>query len=429
MKILWVSNHPEAPSGYGTQTRQVARRILADGHALEFTANDGRRGDDEWNGCLVRGSGGDRYSRDTVGRDIERSGADWVVSLYDAWVYEEGSTPFDGMANVAGWVPVDHVPAPPKVHPWILKHDTIAMSRFGEREAQRIREGYAERGQTPAPLHYAPHAVDRSVYRPDPESGSAWRQRVGIPQDAFLVGIVAANNGSVDRKSFGDMLGCAAVFLDMHPDAWLYLHTMLEGYDKLPLASAALGVYGIPKDRIRWADQYDMVKSAFSDSDVNAVYNGIAQRGVLLGTSRGEGFGLCHLEAQAAGASVILSNFSASAELVTCEPPDPSDRGLVRRAGGWLVPVMEELDWPQLAHLGKPDQGAILQALQEAHAVARDADASAAYRDGSLARSALWDADLVYDRHWRPILADFERRLSPSRQVRRAASRKPAAVP
>jgi len=67
MKLLWLSNAPWTNSGYGSQTRQVGRRIAKTGVEIEFATNEGSRGDREWEGLLVRGSSGnDKYSRDTI---------------------------------------------------------------------------------------------------------------------------------------------------------------------------------------------------------------------------------------------------------------------------------------------------------------------------------------------------------------------------
>ena len=82
----------------------------------------------EWEGCPVRSSGMRQYSQDTVRRDFDDSGADWLVSLYDAWVYSGRDDPFAGMTNIAGWVPVDCNPIPPTIIPWARSHRVIAMS-------------------------------------------------------------------------------------------------------------------------------------------------------------------------------------------------------------------------------------------------------------------------------------------------------------
>jgi hypothetical protein len=92
--------------------------------------------------------------------------------------------------NCAAWVPVDHEPAPQKVVDYFTNSGAvpIAMSRFGERMLGRLD-----------PL-YVPHAVDCKVYKP--HDRKAVRELVGIPEDTFVVGMVAANKGRPSRKGF-----------------------------------------------------------------------------------------------------------------------------------------------------------------------------------------------------------------------------------
>ena len=179
MKILWVSNAPWMPSGYGSQTRQVGTRIAQAGYEIEFVANDGTRGDREWNGLLVRGSSGnDRYSRDAIREDLDRSHADWVIFLYDAWVFTDRMPdPFAGVPNVAGWVPIDHFPTPLSLHGWLSGgHTAIAMSQFGAQCLADTSEGWRRGGAPGFPVAYAPHAVD-PVFSPRDRSFRAADRR------------------------------------------------------------------------------------------------------------------------------------------------------------------------------------------------------------------------------------------------------------
>lgn len=418
MKLLWISNAPWAPSGYGSQTRQAGLRIAKAGYEIEFSANDGSRGDRDWNGLLVRGSGSDRFSRDSVREDLDRSGADWVISLYDAWVYsEQGADPFEGLPHVAGWMPVDHFPTPMSLYGWLGSHSAIAMSQFGFNCLRDTAEGFARSGGQRFPVSFVPHAVD-DVFRPVETN---FRELIDVPADAFLVGIVAANYGTriYDRKGFSDMAAAMARFMDVHPDAYLYAHTLQKTFDgiDLPLLFA---FKGIPADRLRWADQYAIKKLAVSDEQMAAIYSSFD---VLLGTSRGEGFGLPGIEAQACGVPVILSNWTAQAELIG-EPWSQRDIGSQRHPSGWLVAVDPDWDPRQGADFAKPIIGSIIRALGEAY----ESRGDQAIRDAALARAELYRADAVFERYWRPVLADMEAQLRAPNRAERRAARKLQAV-
>ena len=410
IRILWHSNFPGAHSGYGSQTRQVGRRLAQAGHDVSFSANDGTRGDRLWEGHRVYGSGTDRYSRDTVAEDIARSGADWTITLFDPWVYTDASVdmvdPFRGNDRVMGWVPVDHYPIPPSMMPWVQAHPVIAMSRFGYnalREASALLEADGKPGLT---VHYAPHAIE-SVFRPTPVApgfGAPFRKVIGLPDGAYLVGIVAANTGSTvyDRKGFGDMLQAAVGFMAERPDVHLYLHTLQHGHQGINLPML-LRVLGADPARIIWADQYLLKKAAIRDEDMAAIYSSFD---VLLAPSRGEGFGLPVIEAQACGVPVIVSNWTAQAELVG-EPWSIEHSGAQRWPSGWMVSVQPDYDDKHASFYGKPNVVEILAALQEAHARRGDPE----LREAALAKAAPYAADAVFATHWRPILAEMAARL------------------
>ena len=103
---------------------------------------------------------------------------------------------------------------------------------------------------------YVPHGIDTDVFRPQPENKAAIRAELGIPEDAFLIGMVAANQGnpSFSRKGFPQAFQAFARFAHEHKDAWMYLHTQRAadarrqrhqprgagGRDRLPAGAAAV---------------------------------------------------------------------------------------------------------------------------------------------------------------------------------------------
>ena len=364
---------------------------------------------------MVRGSGFHQYSIDKVREDVERSGADWVIVLYDPWVYmQKDGDPFTDLPHVLAWTPVDHYPTPPSMVPWLYEHGAIAMSQFGHAALQSTiaARRKVKGNELGFPLYYAPHAIE-PVFHPTP---SDFRASVKVPEDAFLFGIVAANTGGMiyDRKGWGDMLTAAAWFMEAHPDAYLYVHTQLRPSGGIPLAALAPYIPGLPVERIRWADQYRMKDDLYSDEDLAAIYTGLD---VLLSTSRGEGFGIPVIEAQACGTPVIVSNWTAQPELVG-EPWERGRFGRERRASGWLVSVDPDLDLYHAAFFGKPIIADIHGALEDAYARRGDPE----MREAAIAKAAEYDADRVFETYWRPILADMEAALlvRPNRATRRA---------
>src|SRR4029078_6243406 len=112
--------------------------------------------------------------------------AELVIILHDAWVLKPDKFPED--VKVAVWAPIDHYPVPPQVLSVLADERTtpIAMSRFGEREMRQM-------GVEPL---YVPHGVDTSIFKPPPSIRAQAREALGIPADAFVVGMVDANSGN-----------------------------------------------------------------------------------------------------------------------------------------------------------------------------------------------------------------------------------------
>src|SRR5207253_506253 len=73
---------------------------------------------------------------------------------------------------------------------------------------------------------YAPHAYDSALLYPMDKHEA--REKLGLPQDRFIVGTVAVNRGGVpSRKAWPQNLEGFATFAVQHPDALYYIHTWL----------------------------------------------------------------------------------------------------------------------------------------------------------------------------------------------------------
>lgn len=384
MKILIHGNAPTVGTGYGVQIAHLARRLRDDGHDVAVSCTFGLQGKGRlWEGIQLYPSGPQSNGNDILphhamhffGGDPK---AGWILILTDLWVMVN---PVLAEFNVIGWCPVDHLPAPPAVLGFFDRTDAIpvAMSQFGRRQLEKA-------GLAPA---YAPLAVDTAVYKPTPTIEVAGqtvtgREMLGVPDDAFVVGMVAMNKDPFDRKGFNEAIRGFGAFWRDHPEAVLYLHTdpspQHGGLDLAALATHA----AVPAHAIRFSNWYALV-NGFSDEQMAAMYTAFD---VLLAPSRGEGFCVPLLEAQACGTPVIASDFTAQTELVRA---------------GWTVKGQLLWDDTQKSSWIAASTQGIVTALTEAH----KADRSRLGREG-IEFAAGYDADRVYDEHWRPFLASLQ---------------------
>ena len=384
MKITWASNAPWAHSGYGSQTAQVTRRLAADGHDVAIACNWGLQGSvQQWEGIRCYPAGWESYSNDAIPAWHAHHSAgepSWLMTLFDVWVFK---SPEFARNNVASWVPVDHLTAPPMVADWFNRVGAvpIAMSRFGERA---LKLAGIEK------VHYAPHGIDCSTYRPRRPTPA--RVRCGLPTDAYIVGMVANNKGTnPPRKSFAEAFMAFGMFRAEHPDALLYVHSEMSGIaggiDLQLLADAC----NIPPDALVFAPQAELLIGS-PDSTMADLYSSFD---VLLSPSRGEGFGIPVIEAQSCGTPVIVTDATAQPELC---------------GAGWLVTGQPEWDPAQGSWWMSPSVESILDALRQSYAAQGDRDLSRQARDFAID----YDADTVFGNYWRPILADLEQMITPS---------------
>ena len=385
MKILWVSNAPHSPTGYGNQTQVNVPRLKALGHEMSVTAFYGLQGaPSNWNGVLVLPASQNPYGNDVIVADATHVGADIVITLMDVWVLAS-----EIMSQVAWypWLPIDHDPAPPAVVD-VLKacRRPIAYSRFG---VQKLREaGYQ-------PL-YVPHSVDRSVYKPLDRAES--RKALGFKESEFVVGLVAANKGAPSRKAFDQQIRAFAEFQRRHKDAVLYLHTDMLGMQGENLRRI-IELAGLPKGAVVEVPSYRYARGFIPWQWMAQAYNTFD---VLLHATRGEGFGLTIIEAQACGCPVIVTDFSAMPELVT--------DGL-----GWKVGFSDKF-FSQDSYQVTPSVPEIVDALEAAYQRRGDEDLRAAVAKTMDA----YDADHVAETYWKPVLAGIEQA---ERKLKRRAQR------
>jgi glycosyltransferase involved in cell wall biosynthesis len=368
-RVHWYSNHPDMPTGYGTQSAQVLRRMRKRGHSLTIQANYGHMGSvGKWESSRVFPVGYETWSHDIMFqhyREVRRESSDPIpfFTLADVWVFRGKA--WDDIDQIVSWVPIDHAGIPPQVEPWLKRENVlpIAMSKHGA-EAMRIRD---------IEHVYIPHALEKH-WVPTVMENDPWPGR-------FVVTIPNANKGVLpSRKAWGENLLAFGVFAKSRPDALLYLHTDATGsgagIDLLSLIDAC----GIDHNQVVFVDQYEH-RMGVADEVMAAIYT---RTDVLLSATAGEGFGLPVLEAQACGTPVIVSNFSAQPELV---------------GDGWVCEVQPQWNPTQLQWFATPLVHSIVRALEEAYERPRGQ-----VSDEAVEFAQDYAADKVFAEGWVPLL-------------------------
>ena len=381
LKILWSSVTPTIESGYGRVTNEVCKRLIARGYDVinhgYQTAGREHKVDDTF---TMLESGGQPYGFNVLKKYFKKYDRDIMITLFDVW-------PFFGTIEKLDipWIPYVPIDAEPVTTPIIepLKYalKIISFSEFGKKQL--------DKEQLNNSIIY--HGVDTKVYKPlTDEEKKAFRKKIGIPEDAFVVGTNGANN--FDRKDFPRMIRIFSEFVKRNnaKDAIFYIHTDPNGEAGRSYSMVELGkLYGV-KDQLRYPPY-----RPFSDEMMSKMYNTLD---VYFTASRAEGCGMPILEAQACGVPCIVPDNSAQPEWVD-------------RRWGWVVPCTDHivtLTTPMHNRWYLMDIEEGIKALTAAY---EHREYTKAYGKESCKFIQKFDWDKIVDEQWVPFLEKVEQEL------------------
>lgn len=379
MKILWQSASPLCNSGYGKISREAITRLQAAGHDITFATKHPQFGNADYNGIPIIAGQDIAYLNELM----ERGNFNYVFTLWDIWMLaDKRKLPKE---KWVAYIPIDTNGISALLNSVVKETSVqVAMSRHGERALR-------EAGYKPV---YAPHGVDTATLRPDAEGRVAFRESFGWDDETFVIGSVGLNYKD-DRKGFIPLMQAFKAFHERHPKSRLYLHTDAgtKRGETIPFAAIAMSL-GIG-EWVAWPHQMSYALNFIDEAWLRSVYNGFD---VFCLPTRGEGFGIPTVDAQACGVPVIVTDNTTGPEL--CK-------------SGWLIDVYaRDLRWLQNdAWRYEPQWDAVLARLEEAYEAWRGPEwgnLKAKAREGALEYG--WDQ--VWPKYWEPIIGELASRLA-----------------
>ena len=311
LKIMWQANAPWANSGYSVFSRDLCFRLLKDGWNVVFSgAGAGVDAypievhgedliDDRFKGLKLKvyPRMGDPYGSDALIAHGMASKANVIFNMQDVWVLNPQQ--LSKIKTFIPYCPVDRYPVSQNVIANLqYAYKIITFSRFGQKALD-------EKGFTSTLIV---EGTDTEMFKPMDKTEI--RKNYGIPQDAFLFGMIAANKENPPRKGFQEAMEAFKLFHDKHPEAAMFFHSQQQTPGGFPIRqlSRELGV----GDRCFFYDDY---LSQFG-SRSHQVVEQINMFDVLMHPSQTEGFGLTIIEAGACGIPVLVNNTTSMPELV-----------------------------------------------------------------------------------------------------------------
>jgi glycosyltransferase involved in cell wall biosynthesis len=249
---------------------------------------------------------------------IQENKPDILFFLNDPWVISDYLNHKPDFINpkMVAYYPIDSGPLKPEWGKMLTDHfeAQVCYSHYAEGVIKQ-----ANGGKIPDNLHQIYHGVDTKVFFPFNKDKA--RMMLGIPTDAFVIGMVARNQF---RKRFDLVINAFAKFAKDKPEAKLYLHTALKdiGFDIIDLARQ----HNIG-DKLILTEDLGPGKGV-EEPELNLIYNSFDVNALI---SMGDGFGLPVAESMATGCPQVVSDHSCLRELVD------GHGGLLVKTQSWIA--------------------------------------------------------------------------------------------
>src|SRR3990167_5582451 len=314
MRMLWNSNGWWTNSGYGTFQRDLLFRLVKEGWPVAQIAfygidgfpvytnakhADGTWFKDEWAGLDIK----------TYNKMDHPMGSDALIAHAADYKAHVAFTMQDiqlllpeHLSKLRVWipyVPIDKDPIPAGILENLkYAYKIITFSKFGQQALQKA--GFVST--------LIIEGTDTDIFKPMDKVQC--RKDYGIPVDAFIFGMVAANKENPPRKGFQEAMDAFKLFHDKHPEAYLYVHTQQRTPGGFPVESYAQQL-GFSKNLLL----LNPYQAVFGSNSKNIVKE-MNMFDVLLHPSQTEGFGLTCIEAMSCGVPVLVNNTTSMPELI-----------------------------------------------------------------------------------------------------------------
>lgn len=306
--------------------------------------------------------------------------ADVVFTIQDIWPMD-----INWIRQIKNWipiVPIDLEPAPgPVLERLNLAYRIVTFAPYGYEAL--LKQGFSST--------LIPYGVDTNVIKPISKSEA--RKKMGIPEDIYLFGMIAANKEVPSRKGFEAVMEAFSKFHKKYPKSGIYFHVQLQqpgGFDLIYWSR----VYGI-EDCMYHVPPYQQL-FGFNREGMNVILNTFD---CLLNPAVSEGLAATPLEAQACGIPTIVTNFVAMKNIVKDQET------------GLFVKVRNKRALAIGSFAGDPDENDLFNQME----ICYNKSLKNEWNRDKIRQFILdnFDADKNFNQGWIPFLNKLEQELLP----------------
>lgn len=301
LRTIWNSNGLHTNSGYGVEMQLLLPRLARDGWPIGHIAFWGLDGTavefKDYPGIKIYPKMGEPFGADAMFHHSRDYKADAVMSFQDLPPLNPQF--LQQLKTWIPWVPIDKTPVPPEVLTRLrYAYKIVTFSKFGQQELEKA-------GFTSTLIL---EGTDTEIYKPMDKTKA--RKELGIPENIFLFGMVAANKENPPRKGFQEALEAFKLFHDKHPEAGIIFLNQQEAPGNFPIKGFAqhLGILA----NCYFIDPYKSIHGG-GPQEIPQLMNTFD---ILLHPSQTEGFGLTVIEAGACGVPVVVNDCTSMPEMV-----------------------------------------------------------------------------------------------------------------
>lgn len=316
MKLLWISDFPNLPTGYAQVTRNVLSGLTNAGVPVSCVGFQYAGMPLPFQNYTVfsNGIGGDPYSALTniLNQHVATLKPEYTGFLCDSfmirWLIEKRimgdtiGTIAENMKKATKllmYYPFDSKDVYDGSKDVLEQMDVrVAMSQFGQALLKK---------EAGLDSFHIPHGVDTHIYRPLPQNIKDTLRRDNNWENKFIVGSISRNQS---RKLNTRTMEVFKEFASNKEDAMLLFHC-----DPLDPAGTNLIDFGKRLniiDKMKFSGQVNFMYG-FPEQRLNALYN---LMDVHILATTGEGFGIPIIESQAVGIPNICTDYTSAKELI-----------------------------------------------------------------------------------------------------------------